>query len=94
MDRGIDYTILIDYLKKSSVSNIICMPETGYDIYEKMKDSNKKIYKCESLEEAVSIAKENTKKGYICLLSPAAASYNKYKNYIEKGNKYQELVKK
>ena len=94
MDRGIDYTILIDYLKKSSVSNIICMPETGYDIYEKMKDSNKKIYKCESLEEAVSIAKDNTKKGYICLLSPAAASYNKYKNYIEKGNKYQELVKK
>ena len=94
MDRGIDYTNLVGYLKKSSVSNIMCMPSTGYDIYEKMKNSDKKLYKCETLEEAVSLAKEKTKKGYICLLSPAAASYNKYKNYIEKGNRYQELVKK
>ena len=93
MDRGIDYTKLIDYLKQSSVSNIICMPTTGYNIYDKISDSNKNIYKCETLEEAVSIAKRKTKKGYICLLSPAAASYNKYKNYIEKGNRFQELVK-
>ena len=93
MDRGIDYDNLVDYLKTSSVSNIICMPDTGYYIYDKLNSSNKKLYKCDNLEEAVKTAKKVTKKGYICLLSPAAASYNKYKNYIEKGNKYQELVK-
>ena len=93
MDRGINYSGLIEYLKTSNVSNIICMPDTGYYIYDKLISSNKKLYKCESLEDAVKSAKEVTKKGYICLLSPAAASYNKYKNYIEKGNKYQELVK-
>lgn len=93
MDRNIDYNNLINYLKTSSVSNIICMPETGYKIADKLINSNKKIYRCETLESAVKIAKEETKKGYICLLSPAAASYNKYKNYIEKGNRYQELVK-
>ena len=93
MDRGIDYDNLVDYLKTSSVSNIICMPDTGYYIYDKLNSSNKKLYKCDNLEEAVKTAKKVTKKGYICLLSPAAASYNKYKNYTEKGNKYQELVK-
>ena len=93
MDRNIDYSVLIDYLKTSSVSNIICMPETGFRIADGLINSNKKVYKCETLESAVKIAKEKTKKGYICLLSPAAASYNKYKNYIEKGNRYQELVK-
>ena len=93
MDRNIDYSVLIDYLKSSSVSNIICMPETGYKIADGLITNNKKVYKCETLEEAVKVAKLETKKGYICLLSPAAASYHKYKNYIEKGNRYQELVK-
>ena len=94
MDRGIEYNNLIEYLKTSSISNIVCMPDTGYKIADKLINSNKKIYRCETLEDAVNISKQVTKKGYICLLSPAAASYNKYKNYIEKGNKYQELVRK
>ena len=94
LDRGIDYQILIDYLKKSSLSNLICMPETGIEVGNRLITSNKKIYMCDSLEEALKIAKEVTKKDKICLLSPAAASYNQFKNFIEKGNRYQELVKK
>ena len=94
LDRKIDYKDLIDYLRVSNITNLICMPETGYKIAESLVTSNKRIYKCETLEAAVKIAKEVTKKDKICLLSPAAASYNKYKNYIEKGNRYQELVKK
>ena len=43
--------------------------------------------------EAVDIAKEITEKGKICLLSPAAASYNNYKNFEERGNHFQSLVK-
>ena len=94
LDRKIDYKDLVDYLRVSNITNLICMPETGYKIAESLVTSNKRIYKCETLEAAVKIAKEVTKKDKICLLSPAAASYNKYKNYIEKGNRYQELVKK
>ena len=94
MDRGINYDKFIEYLKTNSITNLICMPETGYKIADSLMTSNKRIYKCETLEDAVSTAKKVTKKGYICLLSPAAASYNKYKNFIEKGNKFQELVKK
>lgn len=94
MDRGINYDKLIEYLRINSITNLICMPETGYKIADSLMTSNKRIYKCETLEDAVSTAKKVTKKGYICLLSPAAASYNKYKNFIEKGNKFQELVKK
>lgn len=94
LDRGIDYQLLIDYLKQSSLSNLICMPETGIEVGNKLMTSNKKIYMCDSLEEAVKTAKEVTKKGKICILSPAAASYNQFKNFIEKGNRYQELVKK
>ena len=43
--------------------------------------------------EAVGMAKEVTEKGKICLLSPAAASYGFYKNFEERGDHFQNLVK-
>jgi len=91
MDRGIDYSDFIKYLDSSIISNIICMPKTGHDIAKQLK--NKKTYLVETLEEAVSTAKKVTKKGKICLLSPAAASYGFFKNFEEKGNLYKKLVK-
>ena len=89
-DRGIDYQILIDYLNNSNVNNFICMKDTGYKLAPYIKKG--KVYKAETLEDAVDIAKKVTKTA--CLLSPAAPSYNAFKNFEEKGNKYKELVKK
>ena len=91
MDRGLDYTEFIKYLNQSEISNIICMPKTGHDIAKELK--KEKCYIVDTLEEAVSTAKQVTKKGKICLLSPAAASYGFFKNFEEKGDLYQKLVK-
>lgn len=63
----------------------------GHDIAKKLKEEKK--YLVETLEEAVKVAKKTTKKGGICLLSPAAASYGFFKNFEEKGDKFKELVK-
>lgn len=93
MDRGIDYTPLVEYLRNSNVVNLICMPTTGYKIGECLKDTNKKIYNIELLEDAVKLAKEVTAKGKICLMSPAASSYEYFKNFEEKGRKFKELVR-
>lgn len=93
MDRGINYNDFIDYLNTGIVENLICMPDTGYKIADKLKCSSN-IYKVETLEEAVELSKKVTKKNKICLLSPAAASYGFFKNFVEKGNIYKELVKK
>lgn len=91
MDRGIDQTELIEFLKKSEVENIICMPETGYYIFENLKNVKNAI-KVETMEEAVKISKNITKKNTICLLSPAASSYNEFKNFEEKGDLFKKLV--
>lgn len=93
MDRGIDYNAFIEYLKKSKIENLICMPTTGTKIGKKLNNSKKNIYFVTSLEEAVVLAKKVTKKNTICLLSPAASSYEAFKNFVEKGNRYKELVK-
>ncbi|MCM1371024.1 MAG: UDP-N-acetylmuramoyl-L-alanine--D-glutamate ligase [Clostridium sp.] len=90
MDRGIDYSKLIKYFNESNINNFICMPETGYKIGKQIKKGN--VYMVETLEEAVLKAKEVTKK--ICVMSPAAPSYNAFKNFEEKGRMYKVLIKK
>lgn len=90
MDRGIDYTELIEFINQSEMNHIICMPKTGHDIASQIE---KKTYLVNTMEEAVVTAKQVTTKGKSCLLSPAAASYGFFKNFEEKGDIYQELVK-
>ena len=93
MDRGIDYSDFINFLDSGIVRNLICMPTTGYKIANKLKNKNINKYNIETLEEAVAKAREITNKDMICLLSPAAASYEYFKNFEEKGRAYKNLVK-
>jgi UDP-N-acetylmuramoylalanine-D-glutamate ligase len=46
----------------------------------------------EDLYEAVKVSKLVTRKGKICLLSPAAASYGFFKNFEDRGNVFKKLV--
>lgn len=93
MDRGINYEGLVDFLNKGIVKNIICMPTSGHKIADQIANKDIKIYKVKDLKEAVEIAKKVTPKGSICLLSPAAASYGYFKNFEERGEKFEEYVK-
>ena len=68
------------------------MPSTGYKLSELFDEKKHNVYKIESLEEAVKLAYQVTRKGKSCLLSPAAASYEAFKNFEEKGRKYKEYI--
>ena len=98
MDRGIDYSELIEYLSESTVENIILMYETGNRIYDEIKNrfpdfkSIERIVRTSDLEEAVKVAVKVTKPGKSCVLSPAAASYGYFKNFEERGNRFSQLV--
>lgn len=96
MDRGIDYSDLISFLGFSGINNLICMPDTGFKIGNILRNNGckKNIYMVDSLDDAVDIARRVTNQNSSCLLSPAASSYNKFKNFEEKGNYYKNLVKK
>ncbi len=96
MDRGISYAPLLDYLKSSPVPHIILMSDSGRRIAEDAKayDSalTDRISTVKNLTEAVQLAKQITQKGKIALLSPAAASYNEYKNFEARGEHFRSLV--
>ncbi len=97
MERGIDYTVLVDYLVTCTVPHIILMEATGKRIYDevmaKQPASPKRFILVKDLNEAVTTAKKVTAKGKVCLLSPAAASYGIFKNFEERGDVFQQLVK-
>ena len=56
--------------------------------------SDKKIIISEDMEGAVRAAMGVTRPGCTCLLSPAASSYNKYKNFEEKGRHIKNIVRR
>lgn len=93
MDRGIDYNEFIEFLKTSEISNLICMPTTGTNIGKLLEDTSKNILYATTLEEAYELSKKYTKENMSCLLSPAAASYEFFKNFEEKGAKFEEIVR-
>jgi UDP-N-acetylmuramoylalanine--D-glutamate ligase len=96
LDRGIGYDEFVDYLDVCPIKNIIGMPETGTKICNALieKGSEKNIVFAETMEDAVEAAYRYTAEGKTCLLSPAAPSYNVYRNFEHKGNHYKEVVKK
>lgn len=93
LDRGINYSELIEYLDTCNIENLICMPDTGHFVADHLKNTKIKKFKIQTLDEAVKIAKEVTKKNTICLLSPASASYGFFKNFKDRGNKFKQLIK-
>lgn len=94
LDRGIDYGDFIDFLDSCTIKNLVGLPETGHMIINTLKEkgTNKNLVRAKNMEDAVKICNEVTEKGKICLFSPAAASYNYYKNFEEKGRHYKAEI--
>ena len=94
MDRGLDYTAFEEALASSSVRNLIGLPETGHQILDTLRTwgTGKNLFRAEDMQQAVKAAYAYTLPGATCLFSPAASSYNIYKNFEEKGRHYKDLV--
>ena len=95
MDRGIAYDELEDYLGGHRHLQVILMYAAGERIYTEMKQKGllrPTILLTDTLEQAVMEGKKRTRKGHICLLSPAAASYDHFKNFEERGEVFRRLV--
>ena len=83
-ERGQNYQELNQYLQQHHIL-AIALPDTG--------DRIKTPHHVQTMKEAVLLAKKITPLGGIVLLSPAAPSYNQYKNFEERGNAFAQLVR-
>ncbi len=98
MDRGVDYHELEKYLDGSAVDHIILMAATGARIDEEIRRDfpnfrrPERLVRVDTLAQAVGKARELTKPGKCCVLSPAAASYGIFKNFEERGEVFAKYV--
>lgn len=96
-DKNISYDIIGEPIV-NKVSTLILMGDTKEKIYdatiEAEKKLNKKVdkYIVSSLEEAVNLAFSKAKEGEIVLFSPASASFDMFKNFADRGEKFKFIV--
>ncbi len=95
MSVGVDLDDFENYLFKKKISNLIGIPDTGRQICTKLANRgySGNIILAEDMDSAVNKAFALTPRGKSCLMSPAASSYNVYKDYEHKGKHFKNLVK-
>ncbi len=96
-DKHLDYTPIAKPIL-DNVSVLILMGQTSKKIKESVENEMKveqkriEIYECDTLQETVNTAKKVAKKGEVVLFSPASASFDMYKNFEERGDKFKSIV--
>lgn len=95
-DRGIEYKSLIEYLSENPVRNIAFVGKVGERILQEWQEAGCPLPENHTVENdyarIVDFAFAHTKPGCSCLLSPAAASYDQFKDFTVRGRTFKELV--
>lgn len=95
-DRGVDYEPLINYLVQYPVDNLLFIGNAGERMHKSLKAASKydlmNCIQAASFEEAVKSAISLTDCGQICLLSPAASSYDAFRNFEERGERFRQII--
>ncbi len=95
-DRGIDYSPLVDFLRKNPIPNLVFVGQAGRRIHSEMRNSEFGMRNCIIEDDYTKIVRwcaEHTPRGGTVLLSPAAASYDAFKNFEHRGDFYAEQIK-
>jgi UDP-N-acetylmuramoylalanine--D-glutamate ligase len=95
-DRGLEYGPLVDFLIDSGVRNLIFLGEAGrrmHELFMSKNDLRQNLFRVSDMEEAFEVIKKVTQPGKICLLSPAAASYDIFRNFEERGSVFKKKAR-
>ena len=98
-DKNLDYTPIAKPILEK-VKTLILLGQTSGKIFDAVKEEEEKenksidIFMVNTLEEAVNLARKQAKVGEIVLFSPASASFDMFKNFADRGNKFKDLVNK
>ena len=93
-DKGNDYSVL-EELVRTKVKAIVCLGVDNRKLHASFEGivGADKMVDAHSAEEAVQAASRFAKAGDVVLLSPCCASFDLFKNYEDRGEKFKEAVR-
>ncbi|MDO9578860.1 MAG: UDP-N-acetylmuramoyl-L-alanine--D-glutamate ligase [Candidatus Cloacimonadales bacterium] len=89
--KGEDYSILNPILKKHA-KKIYLVGDTRFEMAEAFKDTVE-IEIFESYEAVINAAFNDSFHGDVIVLSPACTSYDMFKNFEERGERFKQIVR-
>lgn len=94
-DRGIHYELIANYLLEHPVDHLLLTGQAGQRIAALLgpKPGTMCLHFFDEMKEAFQIIAKNYHAGDLCLLSPAAASYDRYKNFEQRGDLFRSLAR-
>lgn len=96
-DKGLSYKELGDVINSSkNVKNIILIGEIRNEISKNINHKKVNMFDLglSNMKEIVKKASEISMNGEVVILSPAAASFDMFKDYKDRGNQFKEEVNK
>lgn len=72
---------------------VVLTGATADKIYDAIKDTGVPVRRADDLTRAVYEARSLAQEGDVVLLSPACASFDAFANFMERGNKFKEIVR-
>ena len=100
-DRGVSMKKFAEYLLASPVRVLILFPITGISLWDEMqkladRQTSTQLPEhviVQTMDQAVQESYARTLSGNICLLSPAASSFNLFRDYQDRGEQFKKFVK-
>lgn len=91
VDKGNDYDLIREQVKEK-VKALICLGVDNNKLKDYFSGIVPTILETQSVKELVRMALKNADEGDVVLLSPACASFDLFKNYIDRGDQFREAV--
>jgi UDP-N-acetylmuramoylalanine--D-glutamate ligase len=79
---------------RRGVAKAYLIGEAADEIAEALADAGVRFSASRTLEQAVADAFEDAEPGEVVLLSPACASYDQFRDFEERGERFRELVER
>jgi UDP-N-acetylmuramoylalanine--D-glutamate ligase len=93
-DRGIDITPLVEELSQlSNLKHVIAIGESREQLVPAFMQKKMCVTDVNgSMDIAIKTARREAESGDVVLLSPGFASFDQYKNFVDRGEKFQREV--
>ena len=90
-DKGNDYSVLLP-LVKSKVKAIVGLGVDNSKIISYFNPYIKVIVDTKSINDAIEYSSQLAENGDVVLLSPACASFDLFKNYMDRGDQFKTII--